>query len=67
MRDPRRSGRTSAGEVANRIAEAEVVLENQVRRDAHACGAAPWPKFLEVARQATALASSLARSRGQSG
>jgi len=46
-------GRTSAAEVANRIADADIVLVNKVRLDAHAIAAAPRLKFIAVAATGT--------------
>ena len=46
-------GRTSAAEVANRIADADIVLVNKVRLDAHAIAAASRLKFIAVAATGT--------------
>ena len=46
-------GRTSTAEVANRIADADIVLVNKVRLDARAIAAAPRLKFIAVAATGT--------------
>lgn len=45
--------RTSAAELASRIADADIVLVNKVRLDAHAIAAAPRLKFIAVAATGT--------------
>ena len=46
-------GGTSAAEVASHIADADIVLVNKVRLDAHAIAAAPRLKFIAVAATGT--------------
>jgi len=46
-------GRTSASEVAERIADADIVLVNKARLDARAIAAAPRLKFIAVAATGT--------------
>jgi glycerate dehydrogenase len=46
-------GRTTAAEVAARIADADIVLVNKVRLDAAALAAAPRLKFIGVAATGT--------------
>ena len=45
--------RTSAAELASRIADADIVLVNKVRLDAHVIAAAPRLKFIAVAATGT--------------